>query len=118
VGTVGKVKLADEPVIRDVAPKSTAAVSDTPKARPTYRPVGDYYIQVASFSKESNAQQLAKRLSKNLYRVEIEEALVNENTFYRVQVGPFEQKSVAVNTMTSMKRIFDLKDPFVLKKQS
>ena len=118
VGTVDEIRLADEPVIREAAPRSTPAVSDTPKAKTTYRPVGDYYIQVASFSKEANAQQLAKRLSKNLYRVEIEEALVNESIFYRVRVGPFEQKSVAVNTMTSMKRIFDLKDPFVLKKQS
>ncbi len=90
----------------------------TRKEKPIYRPIGDYYIQVASFMKQENAEKFSERLQKNMYRVEIEEAVVGEKTYYRVRVGPFEKHSVAVNTMTSMKRIFGLKDPFVLKKDS
>jgi cell division septation protein DedD len=118
VRPAGKLKPTEEPVLRERVPQTAATATTTPKERPGYRVVGDYYIQVASFKQESNAHQLAEKLRKNLYRVEIEEAVVNESTFYRVQVGPFEKQSVAVNTMTSMKRIFDLKDPFVMKKQS
>ena len=50
--------------------------------------------------------------------VAVLDADVANGTYYRVHVGPFEQQSVAINTMTSMKRIFGFKDPFVLKKQS
>ncbi len=79
---------------------------------------GHYYIQAASFAKKENAERFASVLEKNLYKVTIEKAVVKESTFYRVHVGPFEKKSVAVNTMTAMKRRFDLNDPFVLKKNS
>jgi len=79
---------------------------------------GDYYIQVASFLKKENAERFASLLEKNLYKVTIEKAAVKNSTFYRVHVGPFEKKSVAVNTMTAMKRRFDLNDPFVLRKKS
>ncbi len=101
------------------APKEqTARVTVPMKEGTAYRPVGDYYIQVGSFTKESNANKLADTLERNLYRVDIVKADVEGKTYYRVHVGPFEQRSVAVNTMTSMKRIFGLTDPFVLKKQS
>ena len=79
---------------------------------------GSYYIQVAAFVKEENAEALANRLEKKLYKVVIEEATVDGTLFYRVRVGPFEKKSVAKNTMTAMKHRFDIKDPFVLKKNS
>lgn len=84
----------------------------------TYVVRGDYYIQVASFLKEGNAKSLAESLQKKLYKVVIEKAQVGEKTFYRVKVGPFETKGVATNTMISMKKRFNLKDPFVVKKQS
>jgi cell division septation protein DedD len=93
-------------------------VIEPKKEKPVYRPVGDYYIQVGSFIRETNANELARTLERNLYRVKIVKADVTNRTFYRVHVGPFEQQSVAINTMTSMKRIFGFKDPFVLKKQS
>ena len=98
--------------------EQVSPITEGGRKKPVYRPVGDYYIQVGSFSKEANAEAFARRLEKNLYKVKIVEADVDDRTFYRVHVGPFEQQSVAINTMTSMKRIFNLKDPFVLKVQS
>ena len=98
--------------------ESTWKVTESNRNKSVYRPVGDYYIQVGSFTKESNAKEFAQTLEKNLYRVKIVKADVAGRTYYRVHIGPFEQQSVAINTMTSMKRIFNLKDPFVLKVQS
>jgi len=61
---------------------------------------------------------MAEGLRKKLYKVVIEETTVDSRQFYRVQVGPFETKSIARNTMVSMRNRYDLKDPFVLKKNS
>ncbi|MCK5569286.1 MAG: SPOR domain-containing protein, partial [Spirochaetes bacterium] len=79
---------------------------------------GDYYIQVASFNKKANAESFAKSLRKKMYKVIVEEALVEEKTFFRVRVGPFETKGIATNTMAAMKNRYSIKDPFVLKKNS
>jgi len=81
-------------------------------------PEGNYYIQIASFSKKSNALRLANQLEKKLYKVKIEEIKIADKTYYRVRVGPFRNKSVATNTMIAMKSRFSLKDPFVVKKDS
>jgi hypothetical protein len=109
-----EVTVAEKPAPKEQIVKLTAPEREVP----VYRPVGDYYIQVGSFTQESNANKLSATLEKNLYKVKIVKAEVEGKTYYRVHVGPFEQRSVAVNTMTSMKRTFGLKDPFVLKKQS
>jgi cell division septation protein DedD len=108
-----------EPPRMGAAPRSFAETKKKSAERPgRYVEKGDYFIQVASFEKEENARSFAERLRKRLYKVTVEEAQVGERQFYRVRVGPFETKGVAVNTMTTMKRHFDLKDPFVVKKNS
>jgi cell division septation protein DedD len=88
------------------------------KPAPAPRAEGIYYIQVGSFTREENARAFAERLRKNLYKVIIEEAVVDGTAYHRVRVGPFEQRSVAVNTMTAMKRRFNLDSPFVVAKRS
>jgi cell division septation protein DedD len=96
---------------------SVPPVRKTQETRPS-PPAGDYYIQVASFVKRQNAEALADHLRKKLYKVIIEEATVRGTRFYRVRVGPFETKGIARNTMVAMKNRYDIKDPFVLKKNS
>jgi hypothetical protein len=77
-----------------------------------------YYIQVASFAKRENADRFAATLKDSLYKVAIEEKVIEGTPYYRVRVGPFDSRSVAVNTMTAMKRRFNLSEPFVLEKSS
>ncbi len=84
----------------------------------TYVEQGDYFIQVASFVEKSNADVLAGRLKEKMYKVVIEEKVIDEKTFYRVRVGPFSTEGIAANTMTTMKNRFNLKDPFIIKKDS
>ena len=99
--------------------KKDTAVKKAPSVvKKTYSGKGDYYIQVASFMREENARSFAEDLKKRLYKVVIEQATVDEKTFYRVRVGPFETEGIATNTMVSMKRQFNLKDPFVVKRRS
>ena len=110
-GTEAPVKAVGTPSGPETVVKKSLPAS-------TYRPVGDYFIQVASFEKKENADILEKRLEKNLYRVVVEEAPVEGKTFYRVQVGPFDKRSVAVNTMTAMKARLKLEGPFVFSKKN
>ena len=99
--------------------REEVVVKKAPQApKKTYIARGDFYIQVASFIKEENAESLAQDLEKRLYKVVIEKSNVEEKTFYRVRVGPFETEGVATNTMIAMKRRYNLKDPFVVKKRS
>ena len=84
----------------------------------TYVAQGDYFIQVASFVKKSNADTLTESLKEKMYKVVIEEKVIEEKTFYRVRVGPFSTEGIATNTMNTMKNRFNLKDPFVIKKNS
>ena len=93
------------------------AVKKTAPSRP-YVEKGDYYIQIASFTKRENADTMADDLKKRLYKVVILEASVDDKTYYRVRVGPFETEGIAKNTMISMKNKFNLKDPFVVKRSS
>jgi hypothetical protein len=100
------------------AEKKPAVKKTAPASSPPYTAKGDYFIQIASFTKRENADTIAEDLRKRLYKVIIVEASVDEKTFYRVRVGPFETEGVAKNTMISMKRQFNLKDSFVVKKSS
>ncbi len=96
---------------------SVPPVRKTQETRPS-PPAGDYYIQVASFVKRQNAEALADHLRSKLYKVVIEEATIGGTLFFRVRVGPFETKGIARNTMVAMKNRYDIRDPFVLKKNS
>jgi cell division septation protein DedD len=112
------VEQAERAKVRTPERAAAAVRSERAATAKRYAEKGEYFIQVAAFAREDNAKSFAGRLRKRLYKVTIEEAKVGEQQFYRVQVGPFETKSVAVNTMTTMKKHFDLKGPFVVKKDS
>ncbi|MFW6138702.1 MAG: SPOR domain-containing protein [Spirochaetota bacterium] len=101
------------PQTKDKAIEKKPTSAYTP---PTVVEEGEYYIQVGSFIKNDNAYEFSRTLRRHLYKVEIEEASVEEKVYYRVRVGPFKNKRVAANTMASMKRRFNLQNPFVLKK--
>lgn len=62
----------------------------TPKSKPQ----GDVYVQLASFSDRGNANALYRDLQSNL-PVEIVPARVNGTDYYRVRVGPFNDRSSA-----------------------
>ena len=109
---------AEQTPVERVRPSRQEAAREPASGRARYIENGDYYIQVAAFTKAENADNLAGRLRKQLYKVTIEEAKIGEQQFYRVRVGPFETKSLARNTMTTMSKHFGLNDPFVVKKDS
>lgn len=59
------------------------------------------YIQAGSFSQKTNATALAGRLKK-YGQISVQEALVNNRTFYRVRVGPLASVETADTTLARM----------------
>jgi len=118
-GSEREIKPNTEINFRKKYTKQLSNKSKTAKTnKSAYRPVGNYYIQVASFKKKENALKLKSELEKNLYKIEIVKAQINGETYYRVRVGPFSSSTVAKNTMIAMRRRFNLEAPFVVKKGS
>ncbi|MDX2113571.1 MAG: septal ring lytic transglycosylase RlpA family protein [Alphaproteobacteria bacterium] len=65
-------------------------------------PAAGYFIQAGSFSTEMNAQKLKDKLS-HISDVRVENIEVTGKRWWRVRVGPFEEKSTADMTLTEVR---------------
>lgn len=59
------------------------------------KPTSGWIVQVASFSEQSNADALQEQLEKKGYTAFVATAEVNGRTWYRVRVGPEEERNNA-----------------------
>lgn len=62
------------------------------------RPVGSplrYYVQVGSYSQETNAERVCSRLSSYYRDVRIDKVSAGEKCFYRVRMGAFDTHDAA-----------------------
>ena len=60
-------------------------------------------IQVGSFKNKENANSLVKELKK--FNVFLQKSPVREDFFYRVRIGPFNDFSIAKNTLKKLFRL-------------
>lgn len=66
---------------------------------------GQYFIQVGSFRSEKTAKQISSQVQKvTNQNVNLSDTDVGSQTFHRVRVGPFEDKSVAEKELRSIIR--------------
>lgn len=83
----------------DATPPVTARVPEPaakPKPGPAAQPpVGDWVIQVGSFSQKLNAQGLRDRLKKAGYAAFLQDARTDAGQSWRVLVGPLKTRSDA-----------------------
>jgi rare lipoprotein A len=70
-------------------------VIDSPVALRSIRAALDYTVQLGSFSRLENAQQLRDRIVKNFDDVTITPLQSKDTTFYRVQLGNFSNRKAA-----------------------
>jgi rare lipoprotein A len=70
-------------------------VIDGPYQIQSIRTALDYTLQVGSFSRLENAQQLRDRLLSSYADASIVPLQVKENTYYRVQLGTFSNRTAA-----------------------
>jgi rare lipoprotein A len=70
-------------------------VLDSPVPLRSIRPFLDYTLQLGSFSRLENAQQLRDRIIKNFDGVTITPLQSKDTTYYRVHLGNFSNRSAA-----------------------
>jgi len=112
---------AAQPAQQEAVPqKKSAAVSVEPPAESStlvrkVLPAG-YFAQVAAPKKLAEAEGVAKRLKKSGFPVVVESATVNGQSFYRVLVGPEENKVQAERLVSQLQsESFVASKPFIRK---
>jgi DedD protein len=109
-----------EPEIPDSAEQETAPpeTADEPAAgKPVAAgsqpvepgPLGNWVVQMGSFSSEQNALRLRDRLRKAGFVTQVEKVLVNGKTLFRVRVGPYLERAEADGDQKKLAETFDLK---------
>jgi DedD protein len=76
------------------APEAPAAAPAQAKAGEAGR-LGDWVVQMGSFSSEQNALRLRERLRKAGFVTQVEKVVVGGKTLFRVRVGPYLERSEA-----------------------
>lgn len=71
--------------------------------------LGNWFVQVGSFSRESNAGELRDRLREAGYTAFVESSTVEGKTTHRVRVGPEMDRSGAESQRDEIQSEFDLK---------
>jgi cell division protein FtsN len=85
-----------EAIASKPGPGKGLAASDT-KAGAKGTKTGGMYVQVGAFGSRSNAEQLRKRLSKELARLQVQVRSIggDDAQLYKVQVGPLASRAKA-----------------------
>jgi len=80
---------------------------DLPDSEPDQsRPERDYYVQAASFRKHADAEKLRARLALKGFKSSTHTRTSEERgTFYRVRLGPFENKRQAKSVKNKLQAI-------------
>ncbi|MCG6864523.1 MAG: SPOR domain-containing protein [Thiogranum sp.] len=65
-------------------------------------PLGNWVVQMASFSSEQNALRLRDRLRKAGFVTQVEKVLVDGKTHFRVRVGPYLERAEAERDRNKM----------------
>jgi len=74
-----------------------------------------YTIQIASFSKKSNADALQKKLRKKKYKAYIESIMTSNGRIYRLRVGPYLKFEQISSIKKHIEKQFKLKKTVIIK---
>jgi len=95
---VSELPPLDEPPTQ-VAPKPVAEPAPKAEPKPTAGPRKEIHIQVGAFTDAGNAARLKEKVSQ-YHEAHIRGAMVNNQQFYRVRLGPFatQEEAVAIHS--------------------
>ena len=83
-------------------PTASAVVSTAPEEKVAPTAASGWGIQIAAEKSQSSAQQIVKRLKAKGFSAQIERAVVNKTSYYRVLVGPYASKSQATQVQKKL----------------
>lgn len=101
-----------------------AAKKLTPLSKPYFEKVAKpasakinmaYTLQIASFSKKSNAVGLQNKLRKKKFKAYIESVLTTKGRIYRLRVGPYLSFSQIEKIKSQLKSQFKLNNTIIVK---
>lgn len=121
-----KVPVPDKPVVTADAPKETPlALPSQPEPAPPPEPapveeaptvapkataaLGNWVVQVGSFSSEQNALKLRDKLRAGGFATQVEKVVLADKAHYRVRVGPYLKRTQADGDLKKLAKQFDLK---------
>jgi DedD protein len=96
-------------VVAPVAPPPRVQPQPAAAPQPVAATLQGWVIQVASFSKQDNADEVAGKLRSAGFDTRIEQAQVKGQTVYRVQVGPEADKARAEALLQRIRSTVQLK---------
>lgn len=102
-------------IIGDKSGSASTSESTESKVEKTGKLSGDgnYYVQIQAATNKAKAEEVAKRFDNKLPN-RVEEANVNGQNYYRVQLGGFETGKKAIEIRNSLKSI-GYNDSFIVK---
>lgn len=105
--TTDKVKTPEAPVEKPATAAAEAPASKPVEpAKPT-GPLGNWVVQMGSFSSEANALRLRDKLRKAGYVTQVEKVRVDAKVHYRVRVGPYLQRDEADRDQAKLAKQFN-----------
>jgi DedD protein len=103
----GRGRTADK-----TAPEQTGAESEPAPAAPSQPaakgPLGNWIVQMGSFSSEQNALRLRDQLRKSGFVAQVEKVMVGGKTLFRVRVGPYLERAEAERDRQAMSKTLKL----------
>lgn len=98
-------------VVQPSATKASEAPAKTkvPALKPASKPIESWVIQVGSFSKQENAENLIKSLRAEKFAAFMEKVVVDKQAMYRVRVGPEVDQKKAQEMQARIESKFKLK---------
>jgi DedD protein len=97
----------DKPVAEEPAPEKPVPVKTEPE-KPT-GPLGNWVVQMGSFSNEQNALRLRDKLRKAGFVTQVEKVSVDARSHYRVRVGPYLERAEADRDQARLEKQLNLK---------
>jgi DedD protein len=98
---------APEPVVEPL-PVPPKPVAKPEPAKPA-GPLGNWVVQMGSFSSEENALRLRDKLRKAGFVTQVEKVRVDAKSLYRVRVGPYLERAEADRDQAKLDKQLNLK---------
>jgi len=103
---------APEPIVEPLpVPPKPAATPEPAKPEPAKPagPLGNWVVQMGSFSSEENALRLRDKLRKAGFVTQVEKVRVDAKSLYRVRVGPYLERAEADRDQAKLDKQLNLK---------
>jgi septal ring-binding cell division protein DamX len=94
-------------------PPSAPDETNPQKAQNSTAPAGTWFINIQTFSKQSDAASLAERLSGSPENIQVQSVSINGKTLYRVRAEGYADKAEADAAGEALARDFGLSKPWI-----